>query len=190
MATPLSIKDRIEEIMDSFYTAIPSSFRYFIGQKNNSVNLATNYVVFNPRSEKIQSPHIQSAVFDGYAYDFCFDRNVTIEARVQAKTIEILSNVLSCLTAAIKLTNGPAVNIGINWTSQEDGEGCTRQGEMAVLSFDLLFPVPTIKSFLVTPELFEFPVEFVEVLPEYDGYVINPNLEIAPYYASGEKVTL
>jgi hypothetical protein len=191
MASPFSITDRIAEIMDSFYTGISSAVvRYYVGQKNQVTNYATNYIVFSPQSEVIVPPHINADTIDGYDYEFCFDRNITISAKCQAKNIDTLSIVISGLISAIKLTNGPAINPNVQWESQFDDTGVTRQGELATVNFDLLIPVPKFISQLVTPEIFESPVDFVDVLPDGYAVIINPNYENPPYYATGIIETL
>jgi hypothetical protein len=188
--TPLSIKDRLDEIMISFYTSFDASVvKYFIGQKNKSINNATNYIVFIPQSESIIAPHILGAEFDGYDYEFCADRNITFAAECQSTTIESLSTLLSGLIAAIKLTNGPKINPNVQWDTQLADAGITRQGELATLKFDLLFPVPKLTSFLVTPENFDVTVDLVEELPDGYSNIINPDFEIPPYYVTGKKIT-
>lgn len=190
MPSPLSIIDRVREIMDSFYTGFPAAIKYYVGQKNDSVNYAGSYIVFSPTNESVIAPHISGAEIDGYSYEFTLDRVVTITAKCQSKTIENVSLMLSGLLAAIKLTNGPQINANINWDTQGLDGGVTRQNELATLNFDLRFPVPSLKSFLVTPETFETPVDFVDVLPDGYEYVVNANLEIPPFYASGAKEIL
>jgi hypothetical protein len=158
-----------------------------IGQVHESINNSGTYIVFAPVSESIQAPHINGTTIDGYAVEFCVDRNITFAAKIQAKTIDSLSLVISGLIAAVKVTNGPSTNISIQWDTQDSNTGITRQGEMVTINFDLLFPVPSMESFLVTPETFDSTVDFVDVLPDGYDYIINPNFEIPPFFATGTK---
>jgi len=190
MNSNFSIENRIDQVMDSFSSAFPS-VKYFFGQRNNSVNRSTNYIDFYLVSETVEEPHISYEQIDGYQYDFCNTRVLTIAARVHGKDIDSTSNIIYGLIAALKLTTGNGTYITIDWISQGLDVGVTRQGEVAELRFVVKLPVPTMISFLVTPEFFEVEsIEFVDSIDTtYDGYIINQELEIPPYYNTGEIVT-
>lgn len=185
-----SIQNRIDQIMVSLHSAFPN-VRYYFGQKENSVNKSTNYIDFYLVSETVQQPHISYEQIDGYQYDFCNTRVLTIAARVHGKTIDSTSNIIYGLIAALKLNTGNGTYITIDWISQGLDVGVCRQGELAEVRFEIQLPVPIMESFLVTPEFFEIEdIEFVDTITEdYDGYVLNPNLDVPPYYNIGEIVT-
>lgn len=188
IADEFKLSVRIDEIMDSMHTAFPG-LRYYFGQKQNSINKSTNYIDFFPVSESVVHPHILGADLDSYSYDFCNTRIVTIVARVHGADIDTVSTMIYGLIAALKITQGTD-NVNIDWKSQAEDIGVTRQGELADVRFNIKLPVPSLKSFLVTPEAFIISnVDFVDVLP--DGYsppILNENLEIPPYYAAGETL--
>jgi hypothetical protein len=189
IADEFKLSVRIDEIMESMHSAYPG-LRYYFGQKENSVNKSTNYIDFMPVSESVIEPHILNVELDGYSYDFCNTRIVTILARVHGKDIDTCSNILYGLIASLKITAGVGNSISVDWTSQTEETGVTRQGDLVDVRFNVKLPVPSLKSFLVTPEAFVISnVDFVDTLP--DGYqppITNEDLEIPPYYSSGETL--